>query len=138
MERNQFKAFQPVLVRNSETAHWKTAHYSNYNEQRQQHFCDNQPWEHVLPYNELTADLIGTTRSYYDPCQPDPFMYIVMCNYDEQSWPMHVTKNITDAYNAYWQAWGNKDEYPNHSYRLLKWNTSTQQCEEIKPKIRKV
>ena len=61
MERNQFKAFQPVLVRNSENAHWKTAHYSNYNEQKQQHFCDNQPWEHVIPYNELTADLIGTT-----------------------------------------------------------------------------
>lgn len=61
MERNQFKAFQPVLVRNSNEAHWKTAHYSNYNEQRKQHFCDNQPWKHVLPYNELTAGLIGTT-----------------------------------------------------------------------------
>ena len=64
MERNQFKAFQPVLVRNSENAHWKTAHYSNYNEQRQQHFCDNQPWEHVIPYNEETANLIGTTNQY--------------------------------------------------------------------------
>lgn len=61
MERNQFKAFQPVLVRNSKTAHWKTAHYSNYNEQRQQHFCDNQPWNYVIPYNEQTALLIGTT-----------------------------------------------------------------------------
>jgi hypothetical protein len=63
MERNQFKAFQPVLVRNSENAHWKTAHYSNYNEQRKQHFCDNQPWNHVIPYNELTASLIGTTNA---------------------------------------------------------------------------
>ena len=138
MERNHFKAFQPVLVRNSETAHWKTALYSNFNAKLNKHFADNQPWEHVLPYNELTADLIGTTHDYCDPCQPDPFVYIVMCDYDEQSWPTHVTKNITDAYNAYWQAWGNKDEYPNHSYRLLKWNTSTQKCEEIRPKIQKV
>ena len=30
MER-QFKAFQPVLVRNGITAHWKTALYSNFN-----------------------------------------------------------------------------------------------------------
>ena len=62
MERNRFKAFQPVLVRNSDEAHWKTAHYSNYNEQRQQHFCDNQPWEQVIPFNEETAHLIGTTK----------------------------------------------------------------------------
>lgn len=62
MERNQFKAFQPVLVRNSKTAHWKTAHYSNYNEKRKQHFCDNQPWEQVIPFNEETAHLIGTTK----------------------------------------------------------------------------
>lgn len=62
MERNQFKAFQPVLVRNSKTAHWKTAHYSNYNEQMQKHFCDNQPWNFVIPYNEKTAHLIGTTK----------------------------------------------------------------------------
>ena len=62
MERNQFKAVQPVLVRNSNEAHWKTAHYSNYNEQRQQHFCDNQPWAQVIPFNEETAHLIGTTK----------------------------------------------------------------------------
>ena len=61
MERNQFKAFQPVLVRNSENAHWKTAHYSNYNEQRQQHFCDNQPWNYVLPYDDSMHIMIGTT-----------------------------------------------------------------------------
>ena len=29
----------------------------------------------------------------------------------------------------------NKDKFPNHNYRLLKWNSSTQKCEEIKPKI---
>ena len=61
MERNQFKAFQPVLVRNSNKAHWKTAHYSNYNEQRKQHFCDNQPWEQVLPYDESMHIMIGST-----------------------------------------------------------------------------
>lgn len=136
MERNQFTAFQPVLVRNNNTAHWKTAHYSNYNEQRQQHFCDNQPWEHVIPYNELTADLIGTTHDYYDPCQPDPFIYIVMCDYDGQSGPTYVTKNITDAC-AYYQKW-TKAEHPNYSFRLLKWNTSTQKYEEINLKIHKV
>ena len=62
MERTKFKAFQPVLVRNSNEAHWKTAHYSNYNEQRKQHFADNQPWEQVIPFNEETAHLIGTTK----------------------------------------------------------------------------
>lgn len=136
MERNQFKAFQPVLVRNSNEAHWKTAHYSNYNEQRKQHFCDNQPWNYVIPYNELTADLIGTTHNYYDPCQEAPFVYIIMCDYDESSWPRYVTKNIADAYDAYWKAWG--DKQPNYSFRLLKWIIPTQQYEEIKPKIRKV
>lgn len=62
MERTKFKAFQPVLVRNSNEAHWKTAHYSNYNEQKQQHFCDNQPWAQVIPFNKETAHLIGTTK----------------------------------------------------------------------------
>ena len=62
MERTKFKAFQPVLVRNNNEAHWKTAHYSNYNEERNQHFADNQPWDQVIPFNEETAHLIGTTK----------------------------------------------------------------------------
>ena len=61
MERNQFKPFQAVLVRNSNEAHWKTAHYSNYNAQRKQHFCDNQPWKYVLPYDDSMHIMIGTT-----------------------------------------------------------------------------
>lgn len=64
MERNQFKAFQPVLVRNDNNAHWKTALYSNYNVSQDRHFCDNQPWKQVIPANEETIPLIGTTKEY--------------------------------------------------------------------------
>lgn len=63
MER-KFKAFQPVLVRNGITAHWKTALYSNYNAKLGKHFCDNQPWNFVIAYDETTEHLIGTTQEY--------------------------------------------------------------------------
>lgn len=60
---NQFKPFQPVLVRNSDNAHWKTALYSNYNAEQDKHYADNKPWNQIVSYGELTEPLIGTTKS---------------------------------------------------------------------------
>ena len=60
---NQFKPFDPVLVRNSDNAHWKTALYSNYNAEQDKHYADNQPWDQIISYGELTEQLIGTTKS---------------------------------------------------------------------------
>lgn len=85
MERNQFKAFQPVLVRNSNEAHWKTAHYSNYNEQRKQHFCDNQPWKQVLPYDESMHILIGSTYANLEEALNDVSETYQF--YEEESYP---------------------------------------------------
>lgn len=101
MER-KFVAFQPVLVRNGENAYWKTAHYSNYNEQRSQHFADNQPWNQVIPYNESTAHLIGTTKAYQNSEKNNDYIYIVMeTNYDNSSFVRKVRHTLEEAKRDY-------------------------------------
>lgn len=133
MERNQFKAFQPVLVRNSENAHWKTAHYSNYNEQRQQHFCDNQPWKHVLPYNELTADLIGTTRNYEDCKIPNQQrIYVIICNnlVDNTSGISGIYTNDSDAFAAYKKRI-NSNENEDFYYNVEEWIIPDQSSHDV-------
>ena len=115
MERTKFKAFQPVLVRNSNEAHWKTAHYSNYNEQRKQHFCDNQPWEQVIPFNEETAHLIGTTNPVIEK---SPNMDIEVEKYfGKHGWGLSITRTDEQSFQSWWQR--NKDiPYDNYYYEV--------------------
>lgn len=131
MER-QFKAFQPVLVRNSENAHWKTAHYSNYNEQRQQHFCDNQPWNHVIPYNELTASLIGTTHDYKNgKISNQQKLYIIVSTslVDNTSGIDEIYTNDSDAFAAYKKRINDKNK--NFHYNVEEWIIPDQSYRDI-------
>ena len=121
-----------MLVRNSNTAHWKTAHYSNYNEQRKQHFCDNQPWEHVLPYNELTADLIGTTHDYKD-CKKSnqQKLYVIMCHhcYDDTSGISGIYTNDSEAFDAYKK--GMDSDNDDFYYTVEEWIIPDQSARDI-------
>lgn len=66
MEKNQFKPFDKVLVRDYDDDPWRTMYYSHFDEQ-QRHVCISSYWKQCIPYNENTAHLIGTNQPYKEP-----------------------------------------------------------------------
>lgn len=68
MKQNQFefKPFDKVLVRDSDTAVWYPAFFKYYNEDDKDYpyTCDNLSWKQCIPYNEETAHLYNTSEPY--------------------------------------------------------------------------
>jgi hypothetical protein len=60
---HQFKPFDKVVVRdNGRGSLWTIDHFSFYDVRNQIYQCaGGTAWRHCLPYNEMTAKLIGTT-----------------------------------------------------------------------------
>lgn len=83
MEKNQFKPFDQVLVRDSDNEEWYPAHYKFYNIHNNEHphVCDTLGWKQCIPYNEKTKHLVGTTEPYE---QPKPKTYHVEWGLDSQ------------------------------------------------------
>lgn len=60
-----FKAFDKVLVRDTEEQAWCANYFSHYkNDPYYFYVCINGIYHYCIPYNEHTAHLLGTTDSY--------------------------------------------------------------------------
>lgn len=62
MKQNQFEPFDRVLVRDRKDQEWAADFYSHKNANT--HQCVSSNWNEVIPYNEETKHLIGTTKDY--------------------------------------------------------------------------
>lgn len=65
--KHQFKPFDQVLVRDSLQGTWHTDFYSHYDHNNDRHQCMSSFWEQCIPYNENTANLVGTNKPYKEP-----------------------------------------------------------------------
>lgn len=77
--KHQFKPFDQVLVRDTNTDVWRANFYSHFNEKENVNVCAGSFWSHCIPYNEQTAHLIGTNESYKEP---EPKVWKVTCHKD--------------------------------------------------------
>lgn len=60
--RQQFKPFDKMVVRDSPDETWKVDFFCYYNDKTLRTVCTGgMTWKYCLPYNEMTARLIGTT-----------------------------------------------------------------------------
>ena len=80
MEKHQFKPFDQVLVRDSESGQWRANFYSHLDNYIG-HVCIAGIWNYCIPYNEETAHLLGTAKPYE---QPKPKTYHVEWGLDSQ------------------------------------------------------
>lgn len=87
MEKNQFKPFDKVLVRDYDDDPWRTMYYSHFDEQ-QRHVCISSYWKQCIPYNENTAHLIGTCKPYKEP---EPKVWKVTCHKNNEQF--HFTND---------------------------------------------
>lgn len=80
MKKHQFKPFEPVLVRDSNSGLWRANFYSHL-DNNNDHVCISGVWNYCIPYNEETAHLLGTTKAY---TPPKPKTYHVEWGLDSQ------------------------------------------------------
>lgn len=66
MKKQQFKPFEQVLVRDSESEHWCANIYSHM-DKNDNHVCVSAVWNYCIPYNEETKHLLGTTKACTPP-----------------------------------------------------------------------
>ena len=60
-----FKPFDKVVGRDSNSEKWRASFYSHYEDKSDYPFqCLDSGYKYCLPYNEETANLIGTTYDY--------------------------------------------------------------------------
>ena len=71
MEKYQFKPFDQVLVRDSNSGTWRANFYSNLDNTKD-HVCISGIWNQCIPYNEETKHLVGTNKPYVKP-QPKTY-----------------------------------------------------------------
>lgn len=62
-ESLQFKPFDNVLVRQSETDKWECAIFSSYTKETESYRCNGIDWKYCIPYNAKTERLIGYNGS---------------------------------------------------------------------------
>lgn len=60
----EFKPFDKVLVRQSETCKWEASFFSNITEEVHKYRCCGMNYMFCIPYDENTAHLIGTTDNW--------------------------------------------------------------------------
>lgn len=80
MEKNQFKPFDKVLVRDRKDQEWAADFYSHKDEINM-HQCVSSNWNEVIPYNEETKHLLGTNKPYKEP---EPKVWKVRCHKNNQ------------------------------------------------------
>lgn len=66
MEKHQFKPFEQVLVRDSNSGLWRANFYSH-RDDIGNHVCMSGVWNYCIPYNEETAHLLGTNKEHGKP-----------------------------------------------------------------------
>lgn len=66
MKEHQFKPFDQVLVRDSNKGPWRVSLYSHLDNSND-HVCITGIWKQMIPYNEETKHLLGTTKPYEKP-----------------------------------------------------------------------
>lgn len=66
MKKHQFKPFDKVLVRDSNSGLWRVNFYSH-RDNIGNHVCISGVWTYCIPYNEQTAHLVGTNKPYEEP-----------------------------------------------------------------------
>ena len=74
MEKNQFKPFDKVLVRDSSSQQWRVNFYSH-TDGNNKYVCICSIWNYCIPCNEETAHLVGTNDEY-KPQQPKTYNVI--------------------------------------------------------------
>lgn len=91
MNKHQFKPFDKVLVRSSNTTNWCPSLYG-YRVIRNGetfHVCaPGERFDQCIPYNEETAHLVGTTKPYEEP---EPKVWKVTCHKDNEI--LHFTND---------------------------------------------
>ena len=60
----EFKPFDKVLVRQSETCKWEASFFSNITDEVHKYRCCGMNYMFCIPYDENTAHLIGTTNNW--------------------------------------------------------------------------
>lgn len=60
----EFKPFDKVLVRQSETCKWEASFFSNITEEVHKYRCCGMNYMFCIPYNEQTAHLLGTKDNW--------------------------------------------------------------------------
>ena len=75
MEKQRFKPFDQVLVRDSSQGTWHADFYSHYDHNNDRHQCMSSFWNECIPYNENTAHLVGTNKPYKEP---EPKLWQIM------------------------------------------------------------
>lgn len=82
MEKNQFKPFDQVLVRDADTQPWKCGIFSHCDKNENlKYACVGSLYAQCIPYNENTAHLVGTAKPY---TPPQPKTYHVEWGLDSQ------------------------------------------------------
>lgn len=117
-----FKAFDKVIVRTKNTV-WQTAHYSYYNKNEKIHYCDNVPWEEVIPHTELTELLIGTRNNYTDPLRRNENSVYIIINSE--------TKQIIEIYDTIEQIKLEYDKYKSNNVIVLRWFVNKNEYQDI-------
>lgn len=90
---NEFKPFQAVLVRNSESQDWKPAVYTKF--VNGFHYANHQPYFLVIPFNEETSHLEGTKLPY----KKVENTYIIMCNGFDVTIPVAIVHDKTQVFD---------------------------------------
>lgn len=77
MEKDQFKPFDKVLVRDCDTHPWRINFFSHYMPKYTDrgYVCASGTFNQCIPYNEETAHLVGTNNEY-KPLQPKTYNVI--------------------------------------------------------------
>ncbi len=60
----EFKPFDKVLVRQSETCKWEASFFSNITDEVHKYRCCGMNYMFCIPYNEQTAHLLGTKDNW--------------------------------------------------------------------------
>lgn len=63
---NTFKPYDRVLVRDYDNEKWTSNFFSHYEGQLQHKICIDGFYWQVIPYNESTSKLVGTTNPYVE------------------------------------------------------------------------
>lgn len=87
MEKHQFKPFEQVLVRDSNSGQWHANFYSHL-DNNNNHVCIHGIWNYCIPYNEETVHLLGTTKPYE---QSQPKTYRIEWVSDNKMYKMEYT-----------------------------------------------
>lgn len=90
---DEFKPFQAVLVRNSESQDWRPAIYTKLC--RGMHYANRLPYLFVIPFNEETSHLEGTKLPY----KKAENTYLIMCNGFDVTIPIAIVHNETRVFD---------------------------------------